>query len=107
MVIKQIEFFKGVTSKGVSEVVKNTSPTQLSLQVSGSAKSRTVVVKGRLNTESGDFVTLPVYDTAYQKTDAITANGIYYVFTDYIRELICEVSAVSGGDVTVYGVLAD
>ena len=91
--------------KATSASVKSVAGT-LTLQVSGSATSKTIVVRGRVNAEA-DFVTLPVYDPSFTKGTNITKNGVYSVYVDYMREVEIDLTSVSGGVVNVYMAITD
>lgn len=62
-----------------------------------------ITVKGKVDRENGDFVTLSAINmTGYQTVDKIAVNGIYSVAASGIREMQV-VNGGSAGSVTVFG----
>lgn len=102
------EFFRRTTTAGISDALVNESYTLLVAQVEGAFDSLDLVLECRVQ-EGAEWVTvaginLSAFDGAAER---ITAPGIYQFPIEGVREIRLRVVTISGGWVTVGGVLYD
>lgn len=99
----------GVTAAQTSNAYVNNECDICSVQVTGTFSSATVYLQGLIDEDAGTWVNLAVlglseYDLA---TTGITAKGIFECGIEGVRQVRANVSAVSGGSVSVYANFAN
>ena len=108
-VISRALLIDKATAATISSVFVNSSCDILGLQVSGTFTSATIKVQGVVDADSTDWVNLAVLNLGdfAVETSGITAKGIYEVGIESMNKVRVNVTAVSGGNVSVYGQFAD
>lgn len=102
--IANMMMINAATSATTSSAFVNNSCDVLGLQVTGTFTSATVYVQGIVNADSNTWVNLAVLDlNSFGLTEnGITAKGVYEAGIEGVLQVRINVSAVSGGNVSVY-----
>lgn len=106
--VSNVLLINAATTATASSYVANNECDILGLQVTGTFSSATVYVQGMVNIDSNTWVNLAVMNlTDFDlKNAGITAAGIYEVGIEGVLRVRVNVSAVSGGNISVYGKFA-
>ena len=103
-VLKDFSFFKNASTTIESNVLTNTNGSILQLQISGDGTSFSVKVKGRVDVENDDYVTLSlIKESDLSKTSTITSNNIYMCDVSGIQNIKLEITAISSGAINAFG----
>jgi hypothetical protein len=107
--LNNFKFFSGATAIAESNVLSNPNHgSQLVLEVSGTATSFTLSVKGKVDAENIAYTSLGIINASdYSTSSTITDNGIYIIGVDGIGGIKLNLTAVSGGNVTAFGKLGE
>lgn len=100
---RNIYFLQDVNSTGASAVHTNVSGETLTIQVDGDATSFSFQLLGCSDFYSDDFYALTGFTTAFDPIATITTKGIYTFGIEGISKMKVNLTAVSGGSVTVFG----
>lgn len=108
-VISRALLIDKATAATISSVFVNSSCDILGLQVSGTFTSATVKVQGVVDENSTDWVDIGAIDLSdlSTETSGITAKGVYEIAIESFNKVRVNVTAVSGGNISVYGQFAD
>lgn len=108
-VISRALLIDKATSATISSVFVNSACDVLGIQVEGTFTSATVKVQGVVDENSTDWQDIAVIDLTdlSTKTSGITATGVYQAPIDSFNKVRVNVTAVSGGNISVYGQFAD
>ena len=106
--IKNWVFYKDASATSTSADMKpyvNVQADLLAVEVSGTATSMTIKMQGRSNNENNNewFDLACVDATTFDVKQSISSTGIYNVAIDGIKEVRANITAVSGGSVTIFG----
>lgn len=106
--ISNVLLIDAATSATVSSYVANNNCDVLGIQVTGTFTSATVFVQGMVNIDANTWVNLAALDlTEFDMENAgITAAGLYEVGIEGVLRVRINVTAVSGGNISVYGKFA-
>lgn len=100
---RNIYFLQGANSAQASDIQCNVTGETLTIQVEGDATSFSFQLLGCSDFYSEDFYALTGFTTAFDPIATITAKGIYTFGIEGISKLKVNLTAVSGGSVTVFG----
>lgn len=93
----------GATSAINSDEYINNSCDIVSLEVKGTFSSATVKLQGVIDPDSTTWVDIGVINmTSYKTLEAISAKGIFEGGIEGVLKVRVAVTAVSGGDISVY-----
>lgn len=97
------------TSATISAEYINSSCDSLGLQVYGTFTSATIKVQGVVDADSTEWVDIGLVNLSdlSAETVGITEKGIYQIPIDALCKVRINVTAVSGGNISVYGQFAD
>ena len=97
------------SSATISDVYINGNCDVLGIQVSGTFSSATIKAQGVVDADSTDWVDIGAIDLADMsaKKSGITAKGVYEIPIESLYKIRVNVTAVSGGNVSVFGQFAD
>lgn len=103
-VLNNFKFFDNEANVKESNVLANTQGSILVLQVSGDASNFKINAYGQVDLESNDYAKLQAINVeSYDISQDITSNGIYNISIDGISKVYLDLSAITSGQVTVYG----
>ena len=100
---RNIYFLQDATSANASEIFTNATGETLTIQVEGTATSFSFQLLGCSDFYSEDFYALTGFTTAFDPIATITAKGIYTFGIEGISKFKVNLTAVSGGSVTIFG----
>ena len=108
-VVSRGYWIEEATGATTSTVFINNSCDSLGLQVTGTFSSATVKVQGTVDVDSSDWVDIIAIDLSDMSTETsgITAKGIYQIPIESLCKVRVNVTAVSGGNISVYAQVAD
>lgn len=98
-----LTMISSVTTPTISNTFVNNTAEVCTLQISGTFSSATVNIEGIVNVNSGVWVTLATFNLSDLdlKTSGMTGDGIYQASVAGILRVRINVTAVSGGNITV------
>lgn len=99
-----LRMISGATSPAVSNVYVNNKSEYLTLQVTGTFSSATVLVEGLVDVDTAAWTTLAVFnltDLSLLDGSGVGDKGIYRVKISGILRVRINLTAVSGGNITV------
>lgn len=106
-VINNFVFFSNVSSTGDSNILKNLRGSELVINVNGTA-TYILSIQGLVNIEDNNWTALATINASdYSVANTITANGSYIIGIDGIAQIKVNISAISGGNVSVFGRLGE
>lgn len=107
--LNNFKFFSNANAIAESNVLSNPNRgSQLVLEVSGTATSFTLEVKGKVDAENTNYTNLAIINASdYSTSSAITSNGIYIIGVDGIGGIKLNLTSISGGNVTAFGKLGE
>ena len=93
----------GATAPAISNVFVNNGAETCAFQISGSYTTATVMVEGLVNIESNAWDSIAIFDLSNfeLEDEGADGNGIYQIPVEGILRVRVNVTAVSGGDITV------
>ncbi len=108
-VISRALLIDKATAATISSVFVNSACDVLGIQVEGTFTSATVKVQGVVDENSTDWQDIAAIDLTdlSTKTSGITETGVYQAPIDSFNKVRVNVTAVSGGNISVYGQFAD
>lgn len=106
--VSNVLMINAATSAAVSSNYTNNNCDILGIQVTGTFSSATLYIQGMVNTDSNTWVNLAALNlTDFDVENAgITSAGLYEYGIEGVMMVRANVSAVSGGNITVYGKFA-
>lgn len=97
-------FIDKATEALTSNQLKNKSSDNLTIQVSGTFTSAEFNVQGKTDINSNEWVNLSVVNVSdYSVVSNVTKKGIYTLSVEGFSFLRVNLTAVSGGNITVFG----
>lgn len=96
--------FENATAAGVSDVYSNNNGESLTVQVTTSASSFSLAAEGKAGYKATDEYTAlcGINESTFATTETVTAAGIYVFPVDGMTNFRFNLSAVSGGEISVY-----
>lgn len=104
-----MRMIEGAIAPAISNVFVNNKCSVCTLQITGTFTSATVVVEGIVDVSSGAWTTLATFNLSdlSMRSDGMEEKSIYQVGIEGILRIRANVTAVSGGNITVVGHFVD
>ena len=95
-------FLENASTAQQSDTTSNVTGETLTMQVEGTATSFSLQLLGCSDNKSNDFYPITGFTLGFDTVDTITAKGIYTFGIEGFGRLKVNLTAVSGGSVTVF-----
>jgi len=101
-------FYRERSSTSTSGDMKpyvNVQSDLLAVEISGTASSMTIKMQGRANNQNNSewFDLACIEAKTFDVVESISATGIYNVDISGVKEVRANITAISGGNVTIFG----
>lgn len=99
-----LTMISGARSPTISNVYVNNKSERLTLQITGTFSAATVLVQGLVNLNSTAWTTLAALDLTdftFSNASGVRGKGIYQIGVSGILRVRINLTAISGGDITV------
>ena len=101
--LNSFKFLDGVTAPTTSNALSIGRASQLVLQVSGTATSFSITVEGKVDANATRDTIGVIKNSDFTTPSAITTKGVYTMSVDGYYDVVVKLTAVSGGNITVFG----
>lgn len=103
VVVNNFYFFKNLGEAKTSEITKNMSGDNLTIQIDGDGSDFSIKLLGCSDMASEEYYELSGLSTSFEVLQSITENGIYSFGIEGIAKLKLQLVSISGGSITAFG----